>query len=341
MKKTTRILSLLFCILLLAGIFASCGSSAKSEDAAAEPASPQAPAPAEVAGGSGFELDYTNTSLADGAAGLTEGNSAVANRKLIYTYDLYIETLDYNAAIASIPSLATSYGGYVESSYVESSGINYENNYRHATYTLRIPGEQVAAFVASCGDIGVITSQYCNTDDKTTVYIDLSARLDTLEIEEDTLNGLLANADSMDTIVALNARLSEVRYEIESIESSLRSIDSLVELSTVNLELYEVTKVSHVSDEAPKSFAERLSARISRSYDNFMDEIEDIGIYLLGEFPLQLVLFLIYIIPFVIVVIILLLILRGVRRRRRAKKSPVIPADLIDSADEDEPEAKE
>ena len=51
---------------------------------------------------------------------------------------------------------------------------------------------------------------------------------------------LLAEAESIDSVIAIESRLSDVRYEIESIGSQLRSYDDLVTFDTISISIAEV-----------------------------------------------------------------------------------------------------
>lgn len=322
--KKTRAAILLCVMILIFALLAGCGSSRKSADSAA--AAPPATEMPSMYDESKAGLDYNGAApvpapeesqeIYDNAAGGGAVNTAPINQKLIYTVDLSIETLDYEKSLGLIEELTRQYGGYIEYANVDNNRIS-ENDLRTAFFTLRIPAESLDEFEKSCGDIGSIFNNSRRTENATATYIDLTARLENYRVEEETLRELLAQAKDIDTIIALNTRLTEVRYQIESIESSLRNIDSLVAYSTVNINLYEVIKPTAVEENVPRTFAERVAARMKATQERFVNEMERIGIYVFGELPLDLLLFIIKLIPFVIVVLIAFFIWRAVRSKRR------------------------
>ena len=233
-----------------------------------------------------------------------------AAQKLVYTVDLEIETLDYDASLEAVEQLTAEYGGYVEYAHAENHTIN-STRLRSARYVLRVPAEDLDAFLDSCGGIGMVCSSTRQTENRTTEYADLGMRLETLRIEEETLQGLLSEAQDLDAIVTLTNRLSDVRYEIERIESSMRGIDALVSYSTVNLYLDEVL-VAKEEIQPDSGFFQQVGARLRETWSGFVSGLERFGIFALGVLPVLLL----YLLPAAIVVAVVLLIIRGCRRRR-------------------------
>lgn len=328
--------TLLICVLtLLAVCLTGCSSAKGYANESMDAVSPMAPM---------TEMDYeeykTETSTSVSGSGLqyvTEdkmelqadaptaqengsGQAATPNlaQKLIYTVDLNVETLEYEKSLETIEQLTAEFGGYVEYAQVDNNRIN-SKWLRGANFTLRIPAAQLDAFLESCGSVGNVCSSTRRTENRTTEYADLSARLETLRIEEDTLQELLGKAEDLETIVSLNAYLSDVRYEIERVETNMRGIDGLVSYSTVNLYLEEVTVAS--DPVTPKStFGERVSARLNDSWNDFRRGLERFGVFALGELPLLLLSCLLYLLPIIVVIIVIIVLIRRARKKRRMKK---------------------
>ena len=333
--KRKRSFALACVFMLLAGLLAGCGGSngAAYDSAKMEAASPAyapvaADAPAEA-----YSYAMDNYEMADGIqysmtaeseeeyAGGTAGSEAVPanpNVKLIYTIDLRVETLDYDKSLETVESLITQYGGYVEYAEAENNRIN-TTYLRSAYYTLRVPADRLDAFLESCGTVGNICSSTRSTENRTAEYADLSARLNTLRIEEKSLQELLEKAEDLDTIVALHSYLSDVRYNIERVETSMRGIDGLVSYSTVHLSLSEVKFASETVTPV-STFGERLKARSAQAWRNFGESMESFSVFVLGELPTILLTLILYLIPVAIVVFVIVLLVRRGRKKRRARK---------------------
>ncbi len=127
MKK--KMLALFLALLLL--ICAGCGGGAGGDKAfmngsaseaqrpMAEPQASMAPAEAEDAG---FDLS-TSDSLEPGGEGGTEEpqKSIDLAEKIIYSADVTVETLEFDASVAALERMAAELGGFVESSQVSGN----------------------------------------------------------------------------------------------------------------------------------------------------------------------------------------------------------------------------
>ncbi len=240
-------------------------------------------------------------------------NDALAQRKIIRTMRIMAETKAFDAATAAIEQLCTDLGGYIESSSRSGGSIRYSSSVvaRSASYTLRIPAEQLDAFRAGMsGEINVV-DESSKISDITDQYFDVDTRIATLKIEEERLLEMLEKATELEYLITLEQRLSEVRYEIESYTGTLRRYDSQVSFSTVNLTLDEVVEYTEVI-EAPKSFGEQLGVAFRESWADFADGCRDLAIWFVYAIPTLLVLAVIVV---VIVGGLLLLVRRSNRRR--------------------------
>lgn len=263
------------------------------------------------------EMEYTEESATEAGGGsIPEGQNS--SLKMVYTVDLYVETLEYEKSIEVLEQLTLDFGGYVEYAQVESDRITSQY-LRSAYYTIRVPAQKLDAFLESCGDVGKICNNTRRSENLTTEYVDLEARLRTLLAEEESLLELLEQAQDLDTVVALHGYLSDVRYEIERTESRMRGIDGLVSYSTVNLNLDEVKVQSNVV--TPKStFGERLRNRAHNSWIDFSQGMENFGVFALGQLPLILLTIILVLLPFGIIALVIILIIRRAKKKRRARR---------------------
>lgn len=202
-------------------------------------------------------------------------------RKLIRTFDLNVETLDFDEFITAVKKEVSSAGGYIESSRIGGNSYNYSGN-RSADFTCRVPSDKLDEFIYTVGGLGNVTYSYEDTRDVTLSYVDTEARIKSLQTEYDQLLELLAEAENLDTIILLQQRLTEVRYQLESYQSQLRTYDNLVDYSTVNLSVYEVQRVT-----APE--AKTVWQRISNDFgDNIYDiyiDAENFFVWFVANIP--------------------------------------------------------
>lgn len=331
--KKMKWLALVFAFLLAALCLTGCGATAtdkmenavggyydRYDSAVTEPMSPEMDfVYDDMDYGLNYDAEMEVTEESTTTAGtdtVPEGQNT--SLKMVYTVDLYVETLEYEKSIEVLEQLTQEFGGYVEYAQVESDRITSQY-LRSAYYTIRVPAQKLDAFLESCGDVGNICNNTRRSENLTTEYVDLEARLRTLLAEEESLLELLEQAQDLDTVVALHGYLSDVRYEIERTESRMRGIDGLVSYSTVNLNLDEVKVQSNVV--TPKStFGERLRNRAHNSWIDFSQGMENFGVFALGQLPLILLTIILVLLPFGIIALVIVLLIRRGRRRRRARR---------------------
>lgn len=216
------------------------------------------------------------------------GNSAEikpAGRKLIRTFNLDIETLEFDSFVASIKAEVNSLGGYIESSSTSGNSYNYSSS-RYANFVCRVPSGKLDEFINTVGGLGNITYCYEDTEDVTLHYVDTEARIKSLQTEYDQLLELLAEAENIDTIILLQQRLTEVRYQLESYESQLRTYDNLVDYSTVNLSINEVKRITAPEQE---TVFERIRSDFSDNIYDIWVGAQDFFVWFVANIPYFLI----------------------------------------------------
>ena len=189
-----------------------------------------------------------------------------ANKKLIVTARMSAETQDLDATIGTLTSQVSAFHGYIQrsSTYTRGSSRIYE-----ATY--RIPADSYQAFLASIEDSGNILSYSEETEDITSTYTDIEARLNTLKAQEERVMELYKQAESIADLMEIEERLSDLRYRIEFYEAQIRNYDLLVAYSTLTVSVTETTVYTPTST----SFWTRLGNAFTNGWHNFTDGIGD------------------------------------------------------------------
>ena len=291
MKKKMIAFLLAGLVLLLAGCGAASSSSkavnrmeaagdyAWEAPAAAEEAYWDAPmeAAGEYYGGDMYYDDYaayeysSNQAAYSGgtsAASLSAGSGTTAETaqadpaKLIYTADMEMETMDFDAAVSSLKALTDALGGYYESSSVTESGST-----RRAYYTVRVPAGNYRAFLDYApGDNCHVLSQQEYTEDVSESYYDTAGRLETQQTKLARLQELLKQARDMEDIIVIESAISETEEIIDRYSGRLRHYDALVDYSTVNVSLREV-KV--YEPEPDPTYGMRLGSAFVEGFKSF------------------------------------------------------------------------
>lgn len=252
------------------------------------------------------EMSAEDFGLTDGAASQTNVD---LTRKQIRNAVLTVETKTYDAALTSVEQKVGELNGYVESS--DSFGSGSGRGYRSATLVLRIPAEQLDAFLSAVGEVGNLVSQSIETKDVTVNYVDVESRLNALKAEQEALTDLLKAASSLSDILDIRDRLAEVTGEIESFQAQLQLLDSQVAYSTVTLTLDEVEVESLGNGQG---FWNETGTRFLNNLAKLGKVLRALAIWLISDVPFLLVL--------VGVVVLIVWIVRVILRRRNKRRTP-------------------
>ncbi|MBO4241875.1 MAG: DUF4349 domain-containing protein [Clostridiales bacterium] len=244
-------------------------------------------------------------------------NVADTSSKLIRTVNMSIETELFDDMDSAIKNRINEYGGYFESMSVTGTGKN--ENYRYGYYTIRIPAANLDAFIASINGNGTIISQSESTVDVTLDYVDMEAHIESLRTEQEALQGMLAEATELETIIILQDELSSVSYEIESYESQIRTMDNQVSYSTLYLTVNEVVTETPVVETRTMTYGEKLSESFLGSVNKIKEDCKAGIIGLAAALPHLIILAFFVLIAFIIIKITI----------RRAKKKKALKAAKV------------
>ncbi|MBP3660658.1 MAG: DUF4349 domain-containing protein [Oscillospiraceae bacterium] len=244
----------------------------------------------------------------DSAAGLTA--PAQSDRKLIRTVSMDAETENYDALITALEEKLTALGGYTES---RQTGT-YGSTRRWSSMTIRIPADNLSAFVTHVSKNANVLSTSEETKDVTLQYVDTESKITALETEQARLLELLAGAQNLSEILEIEARLSDVTYELERYASQKRSYDNQITYATVRLTVEEVEVLTPV--EEPSVF-DRIRTGFTSSLRGVSDGLVNLFVLLVAGSP--------YLLVYGAVIGAILAISSRIRKRKQKKESPADP----------------
>ncbi|MBO7677562.1 MAG: DUF4349 domain-containing protein [Erysipelotrichaceae bacterium] len=230
-------------------------------------------------------------------------NTVTANKKLILTARMNVETKDLDELLGKLNETIGKYGAYFQSSTVNTSG----NHTRQYDATIRIPSDQYSQFLEELKDSGNVSYYSEETKDITDSYTDLEARLKSLKAQEDKVLEFYDKAQTLEELMLVEERLSDIRYEIEYIEAQIKNYDLLVAYSTLTLHITETSTYTPTST----SFIERLGRAFKNGFQDFISTIEDILINLAYD---------IYTIVFLVLIVVAAIFIYK-KIRNRVKKT--------------------
>ena len=270
--KRTRFFALFLslCILLTA-----CGSAAPTDDGIFN----RAEADMNSAALDQMEMPFETSAAPEELKSESAIDAPVlSNRKLIKTVQIEAETEEYDALVAALEEKLAALGGYTESRQTGTFG----KTRRWSNMTLRIPVENLPAFVAHVTEEANVLSTSEETQDVTLQYSDTEAKLAALKTEQARLMELLAAANNLSEILEIEARLSDVTYELERYESQKRGYDNRINYATVHLSLEEVAVLTPV--EEPTVWT-RIRDGFTESLQGVSDGFVDLFVYLIAGSP--------------------------------------------------------
>lgn len=297
-KLLALVLALIICL-----CYAACGSVSSST--------------AATGGGEFYasaEKDAAPAAVAEDA-GMPSGDSNQVSelqddRKIIYTASMDLEAVDYDATVNALTQAVQTVGGYVASSSQYNSG-SAENPIRNASYRFRVPADKYKDFLAEVNGAGNVTYQDESTEDVTTQYIDVEARLKSLRAQETRLMEMLNQAGELETLLAVQDQLTEVQYQIENYTAQQRTLDRLTAYSTVHVNVQEVKRIT----ETQNTFGQRISVAFRNSWIGFADGCQNLVIAIVYLLPSLLVL--------AVIVVVVLVIVRVATKKSRARKAAI------------------
>jgi len=217
--------------------------------------------------------------LTSDRSAVEESAPAAVEKKIIRTASMTIATQEWDDSLDALKSLCADMGGWIASASesTASSGL------RTAYLTLRVPSEQLDAFLESSGGAGRVTRRDESATDVTESYQDTRARLENQKALMARLQALVTDAASLSDLLELESKIADTQYYIDSLQSSLNSTDRQVDYATVDITLRE-EKPSAVTEE-DISLMERLGLAMEAGLEAFGLFLEGIAIFAVSALP--------------------------------------------------------
>ena len=268
-------------------------------------------------GAADMEMEMSQSAPAEKpAAGNTgsTGSAGVQNQKLIRTMTLDTETEDLDALLASLSQKISALGGYVENKNVRNGSASATKRYRYANLTIRVPVDQLDAFVEHVSGASNVVHYSENAKDITLSYVATQSRIIALETEQTRLLELLAQAENMSDLLQIEARLTEVRTELEQVTSQLRLYDNLVDYGTVHLSITEVQVFTVVEQE---TLWQRIGNGLRDNCKALWEGAQEVFVFLVTSLP--------FLILLAAAGVVILVAVKNIRRKTGKKSTKEAP----------------
>ncbi len=180
----------------------------------------------------------------------SEFNESVKNiteRKVSKNAQIDLVVKSLNITITYIHDSVKNHEGYIVNSTSYTPNTDYDNKW--ARISVRVPSDSLDNFLNNLinhADETIRQSIY--TQDITEQYIDVKAKIESLESSEQRLVKLLDRTNSVSEIVEVEKELSRLRSEIDSLKSRFNLIQNSVVTSLIEIYLEEIPNPISIND---------------------------------------------------------------------------------------------
>ena len=253
-----------------------------------------------------------------------------SGEKMVYSVSLTLETTAFDDSISVLQSVARDFGGYVEYSNVTGNTRYYSDGstaviQRTAQYRIAVPADSLDSAVSRIRSIGNLTSEVSNADNVTSQYTDLSARLESLNVQEERLLELMKTSDNIESLIVLEDKLADVTYQKESYQRQLDNLERKIAYSVITVRMDEVSGYTPTAT-VTRTFGERLGDAFRDGWSGFVSGFEDFLVWFAESLP-GILLF----VAFILVLIFLIRFL--IRKFNNPRKPASVSAPVQAAAD--------
>lgn len=181
-------------------------------------------------------------------------NNITNERREVKSYELGVDTRDFDNTYNNIKDEVSKENGYVDNS-------NYYNeDVKTVQLQVFIPKDNVKKFLENIKKINKFNLLYEReySEDAEKSYTDIEKRLDVLEKRLVKLQEIQKNETDVDRVLDLEDRISNVLNEIEQLKGNKQNLDSVVKYSRINISLKEVYQAKDVNQEQEVKFGDNI-----------------------------------------------------------------------------------
>ena len=246
----------LLTVLVLAFAAAACGASgedsgefATSDQFGLEPGPYYAGAPAALARNARkvvetvvVEKPVSGRSGPPGALG--QPDAEIVERKIVTNVDMNVRVDDVDDAIEAVTTLVDTSGGYIVS---VSRTENDDSS--SAFMSFRVPSNNLEAALSTVRDVSErVESENRSSQDVTTEFVDIGARLGNLQAAEQQLTALFERSGKVSDVLEVQRELINVRGQIESLQGRLNYLSQTTATSLVSVWFRPTSSPAPISD---------------------------------------------------------------------------------------------
>lgn len=228
------------------------GSSSGSSASASAPAFGAAHGAPAVAGGQASASTgagaarAAGSSGAQGSGGLPDVVPKMPTRVVkTGTVDLQVPFGQAGDTISRISSQAGTLQGFVSTSSIQNMpapGPGMSPPPASGSVTVRVPVSSFEGMVSFVQKLGTPTSVSTSGQDVTNSYVDLQARIGTLQAARTQFEQILARATTIGDILSVENQINDLQTQVEQLQGQLNVLDDQTSYSTLTVNVSEQAK---------------------------------------------------------------------------------------------------
>jgi hypothetical protein len=238
---------------LLAGsalLLTACGGS--TSDGASSAAVDSAPAQSQDGEASGDQSGRANAlsdlSMAD--AGTTQSDvgapskaaeasvggtlsEVTIERQVIATAEMTLRSVDVDATVDTVESIATAANGYVSARDVQSNPDDPDRT--RATIVVRVPTAKLDVVIDDVTAEGDLVRVVSDEQDVTQTVVDVDSRVRSAQASVNRIRVLLSEANTIGDVVRIESELARREADLESLQAQQRALADQTALATLSV----------------------------------------------------------------------------------------------------------
>ena len=170
----------------------------------------------------------------------------VVERKIVTNVDMNIRVDDVNGAMEAVTNVVDASGGFVVSvSRTEDEDETF------AFMSFRVPSTILESTLSRVRDISErVERENRSSQDVTTEFVDVEARLGNLRAAEEQLLVLFERSGKVSDVLEVQRELTNVRGQVESLQGRLNYLSQTTATSLVSVWFHPTTSTAPISDPA-------------------------------------------------------------------------------------------
>jgi len=213
--------------------------------------SPMLPALSPVDTAPQATVPSVDNAAPDSNVQLAYGDTAAAQRMIIRSADLGLNTFYFGETVEGIHRIVANRGGFVESSHQWMIEAPHDNSLLlwRAEFVLRVPVGLFDRVNTELVDLAQVSRFSTVSEDVTMEFHDLTSRSRIREEELRRTELMLDAATNLNDILRLESQLTSLRLAVDAYQRRLTEIDQLASFSTIRLAVYEVIEICEIEED--------------------------------------------------------------------------------------------